>query len=165
MARQIFGGTAADVAEDSAGIRTPGAVGTVWDGPTEGASQIADMMTAEGAPISQLTADAAGLIPPFYGPDDNSERLWVDFGGGRVAITSATIGDRLRGHLAALDPHGSTEAAIAAIQARMGRPLGVAQLDENGKVPAAQLPPCPCQTQPPQSGATPDGTSNTQLPR
>lgn len=38
MTRNLFGGTAADVAEDISGARIPGAVGTVWDGPSAGAA-------------------------------------------------------------------------------------------------------------------------------
>lgn len=105
MARNLFGGTASDVAEDSTGARVPNAVGTVWNGPTAGATQITDLTDAGGAPLTQLTADSRGYLGSFYGPD-GAERVWVDFGGGKVALTSVTVGDRLDSHTAGTDPHG-----------------------------------------------------------
>ncbi|WP_259454013.1 hypothetical protein [Streptomyces ginkgonis] len=107
MARNAFGGTAADVAEDIDGRRIPGAVGTVWDGISDGAQQVLDLLDADGAPIIQLVADQRGFIPTFLGPPDDRERLWVDFGVGRVCLISATVGDRLRAHQQAADPHNS----------------------------------------------------------
>lgn len=68
MARNLFGGTSADVAESVSGARIPGAVGTVWDGPSEGARQITDLTDSSGAPVLQLVADNRGMVPPFYGP-------------------------------------------------------------------------------------------------
>ncbi|MEU3351302.1 hypothetical protein [Streptomyces sp. NPDC037389] len=107
MARNLFGGTASDVAEDIDGRRVPGAVGTVWDGPSDGARQITDLTDADGAPIIQLQADVRGFIPAFYGPANDAERVWVDFGVGRIALVSVTVGDRLRKHLVDVDPHQS----------------------------------------------------------
>lgn len=107
MARNLFGGTSADVAEDIDGRRVPGAVGTVWDGPSDGARQITDLTDADGAPIIQLLADVRGFIPSFYGPPNDAERLWVDFGVGRIALVSVTVGDRLRRHITDPDPHQS----------------------------------------------------------
>ncbi|MFK0231210.1 GDSL-type esterase/lipase family protein [Streptomyces sp. NPDC090303] len=105
MARNLFGGTADCVAEDIAGARVAGAVGTVWDGPSAGANQLTDLTDENGAPLSQLTADAHGYVGPFYGPD-GYERLWLDFGAGRVALVSVTVGERLESHRNAADPHG-----------------------------------------------------------
>ncbi|MFF9481387.1 hypothetical protein [Streptomyces sp. NPDC014733] len=105
MARNLYGGTASDVAEDIDGKRVPGAVGTVWDGPSDGAVQITDLTDADGVPIIQLVADNRGFIPAFYGPPDDTERVWVDFGVGKVALVSVTVGERLKGHQQALDPH------------------------------------------------------------
>ncbi|MFF1908616.1 hypothetical protein [Kitasatospora sp. NPDC058218] len=105
MARNLFGGTAADVAESVSGARIPGAVGTVWDGPSAGAAQITDLTDTGGAPILQLVADNRGMVPSFYGPASGAERLWVDFGAGRVGLVSTTAGERLVQHQAAADPH------------------------------------------------------------
>ncbi|MFE9455988.1 hypothetical protein [Streptomyces californicus] len=104
MARNLFGGTAADVAEDVDGARIPGAVGTVWNGISDGATQILDLTDADGAPIVQLVADQRGFVPAFYGPN-NVERLWVDFGNGKIGLTSSTVGERLAAHQVANDPH------------------------------------------------------------
>ncbi|GAA2719192.1 hypothetical protein GCM10010315_36660 [Streptomyces luteosporeus] len=59
MTRNLFGGTTSDVAEDIDGRRVPGAVGTVWDGPSYGARQITDLTDADGAPIIQPTSAAS----------------------------------------------------------------------------------------------------------
>lgn len=105
MARNLFGDTAADVAEDVDGGRIPGAVGTVWDGSSDGATQVLDLTDESGAPIIQLVADQRGMISPFYGPD-GVERLWVDFGDGKVGVLSTTVGVRLDAHQVGNDPHG-----------------------------------------------------------
>ncbi|QUI30689.1 hypothetical protein H9W91_07320 [Streptomyces alfalfae] len=93
------------MAEDIDGARVPGAVGTVWDGPSEEATQIVDLTDADGVPIIQLVADERGFVPSFYGPADDTERLWVDFGVGKIALVSVTVGDRLKVHMQAADPH------------------------------------------------------------
>jgi lysophospholipase L1-like esterase len=111
----------------------------VWDGPSEGAAQVTDLLDEAGAPITTLTADDNGMIPQFQGPPDDSERLWVDFGAARVAILSTNLGDRFEAHLTDSDPHGSAQAALDAVAAQRGVPLGLATLDGAGKVPAAQL--------------------------
>ncbi|MFF3416813.1 hypothetical protein ACFYW9_19250 [Streptomyces sp. NPDC002698] len=116
MARNLFGGTADSVAEDITGARVPNAVGTVWSGPSAGASQLTDLTDISGAPLLQLQADASGFVAPFYGPD-GYERLWVNFGGGRVALVSVTVGDRLNSHLSTADAHGDrayTDSSVSA---------------------------------------------------
>ncbi|MFD8594546.1 GDSL-type esterase/lipase family protein [Kitasatospora sp. NPDC059646] len=135
MARNIFGGTAADVAETVDGARVPGAVGTVWDGPSDGARQLLDLQSADGGPITQLVADSRGFVAPFLGPD-GVERVWVDFGAGRVALLSGSTGEHLAAHLVAPDPHGTA----ASVQAMRGVPNGFAGLDQAGQVPVQQLP-------------------------
>jgi hypothetical protein len=101
----LFGGTADSVAEDATGARVANAVGTVWDGPSAGAAHLTDLTDIAGAPIIQLTADSRGFVAAFYGPD-GYERLWVDFGGGRVALVSVTVGERFDSHVSGVDPHG-----------------------------------------------------------
>jgi hypothetical protein len=139
VARNLFGGSAADVAEDASGARVPGATGTVWDGASGGAVQITDLTDVDGAPLSGLTADSQGFLPTFYGPD-GAERVWVDFGSGRVALTSVTVGERLDAHVSANDPHGSKAATLAEVDAQKGSANGLATLDSLGRVPAEQLP-------------------------
>ncbi|MEU9404782.1 hypothetical protein AB0E08_03615 [Streptomyces sp. NPDC048281] len=107
MARNQFGGTASDVAEDITGARVPGALGTVWSGSGGTATQLTDLTDLDGNAMGQITADDQGMIPAFMGPD-GAEVLYVDFGGGRVAITPIDVGSRLGAHLAdkTSDPHG-----------------------------------------------------------
>lgn len=142
MTRLMFGGTAADVAEDLSGARVPGATGTVWDGLSEGATQVTDLTDLSGSPISGLTADADGMVPAFLGPDAvrPAERLYVDFGGARVAILATDVGDRLQTHTAADDPHGSRAAVMTDLENLKGKAGGLATLDATGKVPTDQVP-------------------------
>ncbi|AEW94056.1 MULTISPECIES: hypothetical protein [Streptomycetaceae] len=134
--RQLFGGTASDFAEDAAGTRVPGAIGTVWDGPSTGAQQYTDLTTADGAPMYQLTADSRGFVPAFFGPD-GVERLWVDFGAGRVALTSVTVGERLDAHTSALDPHGDRAYADGAFLKNSGNGL---EVTPDGKAIVSHVP-------------------------
>ncbi|MFG3582557.1 hypothetical protein [Streptomyces sp. NPDC047990] len=107
LPRNQFGGTADSVAEDITGARVPGATGTVWNGPSAGATQITDLLDSSSAPIAGLVADQNGFVAPFYGPA-GVETVWVDFGAGRVALVSSDVGVRLDNHLygGAPDPHG-----------------------------------------------------------
>ncbi|UFQ16419.1 MULTISPECIES: hypothetical protein [Streptomyces] len=105
--RNLFGGTPADVAENDAGVRVPGAVGLVWDSKEDTAAQVTDLVDINGTPIVQLVADERGVIPLFWGPADGREALWVDFGVGRMKLTSNSVGERFKSHLEQLDPHNS----------------------------------------------------------
>ncbi|MFI0553429.1 hypothetical protein [Streptomyces scabiei] len=124
MARNLFGGTADSVAEDITGARVPNAVGTVWDGPSAGAAQLTDLTDISGAPILQLQADANGFVAAFYGPD-GYERLWVDFGAGRVALVSVTVGERLDSHISAPDAHGDRAYADGQVNGLKAMTTGV----------------------------------------
>lgn len=141
MARNLFGGTAADVAEDASGVRVPGVSGTIWDGPTAGASPVLDLIDAEGAPIEAVTSDAYGMIPAFYGPIASPERLYIDFGSGiRTAILASDVGDRFASHVTAPDPHGTQAAVLQDINGRIGKPGGFAPLGPDGLVPPQYIP-------------------------
>ena len=135
MARNLFGGTPADVAEDAAGVRAPGAIGTVWDGEGESATQITDLTDQARGQITNLTANANGMVPAFYGPDD-VERVWVDFGAGRVSMVATDTGERFKAHVAADDPHGDRQAILGLL----GTPTGIATLGTDGRVRPEQLP-------------------------
>lgn len=134
MARNLFGGTSADVAEDMVGARVPGASGTVYDGLSEGAAQVTDLLTIENVPTSTLIADAQGMVPPFWGPD-GVERLYVDFGAGRVALPATDVGQRFKDHLTSSDPHGDRQAAQDDLESRIGTPGGIAPLGADGLIP------------------------------
>ncbi|BET51759.1 hypothetical protein RGQ21_67410 [Kitasatospora aureofaciens] len=139
MARNLFGGTAADAAEDITGARVPGAEGTVWNGPGAEALQVTDLLDFAKNPIMTLTANAEGMVNHFYGPD-NVTLLYVDFGAGRVAMAPVNTSTDLANHLNAADPHGAKAGAVAEINAQKGVANGFAGLGPNGKVPASQLP-------------------------
>jgi hypothetical protein len=124
LARNLFGGTADSVAEDITGARVANAVGSVWDGPSAGAAQLTDLTDINGAPLLQLQADAHGYVAAFYGPD-GYERLWVDFGGGRVALVSVTVGERLDSHVSGVDPHGDRAYSDAQITGAKALTTGV----------------------------------------
>lgn len=108
MARQLFGGSAADVAEDIDGSRVAGATGTVWDGSDSTAHQVTDMTTLEGLPLPELISDSQGMIRQFYGPD-GAQNLWVDFGEERIILTPTDLGVQLAAHEADEDAHGLKE--------------------------------------------------------
>ncbi|MEU6389956.1 glycerophosphodiester phosphodiesterase [Streptomyces sp. NPDC046939] len=101
-----------------------------------GATQITDLRYTDGSPTDSLTADENGMIPSFLGPEMSPphERVWVDFGGARVALLATDVGERLSAHVTAEDPHGSLERAANAVSARMGVPGGLAPLNADGGV-------------------------------
>lgn len=139
MARNLFGGSAADVAEDVDGSRVPNAVGTVWDGPSPEATQLTDLLDASGNPMTDITSNDEGMVGHFYGPDGVT-LVYADFGAGRVVMTPVNTAGLLATHLTADDPHGSKAGALAAINAQRGVPNGFATLDPFGRVVASQLP-------------------------
>ena len=116
--RYWYGGTHADwvmtpgnqTGEDSPvqgyqPVMVPGQTVTLWDAPT-GGTQYTDLLDADGNPISQVTADEYGSIPPFQGPDGVTY-LWAsaseDGSEPRYLMASPTLGD-----------------ALAALEARLG---------------------------------------------
>ncbi|MEU0159028.1 glycerophosphodiester phosphodiesterase [Streptomyces sp. NPDC006261] len=121
------------------GARVPGASGTVWDGLSEGAGQVTDLLTIENVPVSTLIADAQGMVPPFWGPD-GAERLYVDFGAGRIALVASDVGQRFKDHLTASDPHGDRAAAEDNLNSKIGTPNGIAPLDASGLIPLQHMP-------------------------
>ncbi|QLE71116.1 hypothetical protein FGW37_05420 [Streptomyces rectiverticillatus] len=111
MERSLFGGSAADVAEDVDGKRVPGRPVTIWDGPHEGATRLMDLQDADKGALdnSTLVADKYGYIPPFYGPP-GIERLWADAGTRRVELLSVNLSERFKKHTEEdPDPHKDRE--------------------------------------------------------
>lgn len=137
MARNLFGGTAADVAETTDGVRVPSAEGTVWNASSAG-TQLTDLLTLANAPIQTLTSNAEGMVEHFYGPDGVT-LLYVDFGAGRVAMTPVNTGTDFAAHLNAADPHGSRAGAVDEINAQKGAINGIAPLDTTGHIPTQYL--------------------------
>lgn len=113
MERNLFGGSAADVAEDVDGKRVPGRPVTIWDGPGEGATRLMDLQDADKAALdnSTLVADKYGYIPPFYGPP-GAERVWADAGTRRVELLPVNLSERFKKHTEVdPDPHKDREYA------------------------------------------------------
>ena len=101
MARHDFGAGIGDfVVTPSDGLWAvgAGAVITFYDGAEDGA-QYADLLDATGSPISEVTADEFGALPPFQGPDGVTG-MWADAGGQKRAFIEAhsvTAGDATGG--------------------------------------------------------------------
>ncbi|GAA0406159.1 hypothetical protein [Streptomyces luteireticuli] len=113
MDRNLFGGSAADVAEDVDGKRVAGAPVTIWDGPTDTANRVMDLQDPDGTVLDSgvLVADPHGYLPSFLGPP-GVERLWADSGVRRVEVLPVNLGTRLRQHMEVEpDPHGAREYA------------------------------------------------------
>ncbi|MBT2383866.1 hypothetical protein [Streptomyces sp. ISL-11] len=113
MERNMFGGSAADVAEDVDGRRVSGAPVTIWDGPSDTAARVMDLQDADGAVLDSgtLVADQHGYLPSFFGPP-GVERLWADSGVRRVELIPVNLGIRLRRHTELdPDPHRAREYA------------------------------------------------------
>ncbi len=95
MPRRPFGGGGdAVVFSHSTGNPMPFHTGTGWT-QRSGGSQITDLADLSGAPLTELKTDAAGAIPPFLGPADGRDDLWVDLGSGRYQLLATDIGDRV----------------------------------------------------------------------
>ncbi|WKK23026.1 hypothetical protein QZH56_30450 [Streptomyces olivoreticuli] len=113
MERNMFGGSASDVAEDVDGRRVSGAPVTIWDGPSATANRVLDIQDTDGAMLDSGTvvADQHGYLPPFYGPP-GVERLWADSGVRRVELIPVNLGVRLKRHTELdPDPHRAREYA------------------------------------------------------
>lgn len=124
MARHSFGGSPADYAMERVGnqlLVRPAAIGTVWDALT-GGTQLTDLTTLTGTPITQVTADADGAVY-FMGPDGVTH-LYVDFGYTK------------RFALAAVD----TGEVLTDFMAQGGEPGGWAVLDGAGNIDPSQIP-------------------------
>ncbi|MFF4952839.1 hypothetical protein [Streptomyces chattanoogensis] len=112
--RYLFGGSAADVAEDVDGSRIAGAPVTIWDGPADTATRVLDLVdVGNGAQMDQsiLIADEFGFIPPFLGPPC-VERLWAKAGSvpTRVELVQMSLADRFNKHTSTdPDPHKDRE--------------------------------------------------------
>ncbi|MEH6373688.1 hypothetical protein V7793_04915 [Streptomyces sp. KLMMK] len=108
MARNVFGGTAADAAENESGGRLPNLKGRVYLSE-ESPDEVKDLLDMAGNEMKDgLLTDERGMIPMFQGPD-GVEQLWVDFNAGRVMLIPNDVGNRLKSHADAYDPHGSKQ--------------------------------------------------------
>lgn len=62
----------------------PSTVVTFWPEPF-GGTQYTDLLDLDNLPMVQVTTDANGSIPLFYGPEDVT-LMWADAGGPRLLI-------------------------------------------------------------------------------
>lgn len=83
--RRPFGGTAPDFVWTAVAGAPRVAVTTVtfWTAETDG-TKITDLIDQNGNPASQIITDASGRIPRFQGPDDDTNTMWADGGGGEA---------------------------------------------------------------------------------
>jgi hypothetical protein len=87
MARNWYGGTSADFAQDRDSSRlVPGAQFTVWT-DREGGTQKTDLLDVNGTPSTLVTAMTSSLIL-YKGPDEDKTPHWLEpvGGGDRVAV-------------------------------------------------------------------------------
>ncbi|MEW2451183.1 hypothetical protein AB0896_27120 [Streptomyces parvulus] len=90
MARNDFGAGVADfVVRPADGLWTvaPNTAVTFWSA-REGGSQYTDLLDASATPITEVTTDSTGSIPPFSGPDSVTG-MWADAGGEKRAWIEA----------------------------------------------------------------------------
>ena len=124
MARHPFGGSPSDYAMERVGnqlLVRPAAVGTVWDAAT-GGTQLTDLTTLTGTPITEVTADTDGAVY-FMGPDGVTD-CYIDFGyTRRFALAAVNTGE-----------------VLADFIAQGGEPGGWAQLDGSGSIDSSQIP-------------------------
>jgi glycerophosphoryl diester phosphodiesterase len=145
--RRPFGGTPdARVEDPRTGAAQPGAQGTVWR--LDGITRVTDIQTLDGHPIpgGVLVADEDALVA-FFGPDDGTDRLLLDFGYGRFLVEAVDAGSRVADASDATedveDQVAEAASEFVGFAATIGQPNGLATLDSTGRVPVSQLPTLP----------------------
>lgn len=93
MTRHSFGGGTADFVQevDNQGVvhAGNGATCTFFTAQT-GGTAIVDLTDLASNPITSVSADANGGVPPFMGPNDNTSAMWVSAGGSARQLMQAT---------------------------------------------------------------------------
>jgi hypothetical protein len=145
MTRHLFGAGPASWTFSNDGTNTPmigGAVVQAFNAQT-GGTQYTDLsLDAEGTLIVDHvnSSDASdglqlGQIPPFYGPDDVWE-MWLSANGGPRVLFEATD---LAGSVQLIgDVAANNTAALSAFEDTAGEANGIATLDADGLLSAAQ---------------------------
>lgn len=146
MSRHLFGGVAdyvITVGTANAATLQPGATVTCWNAAVGGV-QYTDLTATDGTtPIAggNLTADSAGAVPEFMGPD-GVRSIYLDANGGsgprrRTIATDTgegltTVESDLAAHEAAANPHGTTATDVGAVPTTGGSITGT--LDIAGRL-------------------------------
>lgn len=93
MTRHSFGGGTADFVQevDNQGVvhAGNGATCTFYTAQT-GGTAIVDLTDLANNPITSVSADANGGVPPFMGPNDGTSAMWVSAGGSARQLMQAT---------------------------------------------------------------------------
>ena len=111
--------------------RAQGLTGVVYS--DSGGTQLADILTVDGAPISGsvVTVDAYSLLPLFQFPD-GADTVWIRVNGGPLSALYARADDRLD---AALPRSGGTLSGAVSVNKVGGPtslPLGIARTSGRG---------------------------------
>jgi hypothetical protein len=105
MTRRQFGGSPADFVAtvDGSGFLHAAQlqVVTFWTART-GGTQITDLQDLSSNPISTVTTDLNGLLPPFQGPASGADTMWADGGGTRTIIAATDLGAEFTAAIALL---------------------------------------------------------------
>ncbi|MFD9569740.1 hypothetical protein ACFWBI_07835 [Streptomyces sp. NPDC059982] len=137
--RYLFGGTADAAAETSTGARLPGSTGTVWNSAAPDAQQLIDLIDTNGNPLSMLTADKNGMVPPFFGPD-GVRYVWADFGAGRYMLLPTDTRTVVDEHTQGLDPHGDRAYANSLFDRAIPRTGATLTVDAKKNLLTAKVP-------------------------
>ncbi|UNZ20634.1 glycerophosphodiester phosphodiesterase family protein [Streptomyces sp. 891-h] len=159
MARHRFGGIADYVISLGAGnaaVLQPGATVTCWN-MTTGGTQYTDLTESDGTTAivnGELTADANGAVPQFYGPD-GVRSVYLDANGGagpRRRALATDLGDDvttlrtdLDAHTGAANPHGTRLSDLADVYAPsidallVDNPFTIAHRGSGGEFPEHTL--------------------------
>lgn len=117
--RRFFGGDVAVL--DELGNVLFGVTGQVWTSEV-GGTRITDLQDPNLTSQSTITTDVNGKYH-FWGPNDGSASVWVDFGRGRWRTES----DDLPSRLSVLETTALTSSIV-------GQPNGLATLDGSGQL-------------------------------
>lgn len=114
MTRMIFGGGIADVymiPDEDGDLRQGGGMPCLFYNAESGGGQYTDLRSLTDQAISSVTTEtgsgarAAGMIPPFYGPDGVFE-MWVSVNNSpRFRMTAANLGALVAQYVQSLDAH------------------------------------------------------------
>jgi len=90
MARSLYASTPGDYVIDVAtGNPRPSVPVEVWDSRTSG-TQVTDLLNILGETVTEVLSNDQGLVQ-FYGPDNETDPLWLDTGTGSRMLVRPTL--------------------------------------------------------------------------